>query len=58
MFGDTVCENQVLILGAFQIKTVLMLENKVFLPNINFRKANPRIPLEEWKLKVMTSLKR
>ena len=34
------------------IKTILMLENNVFLPNRNFKKANPRIPLEEWKLKV------
>jgi hypothetical protein len=29
-----------------------MLENEVYLPNRNFEKANPRIPLDEWKLKV------
>lgn len=42
-----------LILGIFQVKTVLMLENKVYLPNRNFRRANPKIPLKEWKLTVM-----
>jgi hypothetical protein len=58
-FGHTVSimerhpvRNKLLILDFLQIKTVLMLENKVYLPNRNFRKANPRIPLEEWKLKV------
>ena len=34
------------------IKTVLMLENKLVLPSRNFEKANPRIPLYDWKLKV------
>ncbi|MCJ1244041.1 hypothetical protein MMC30_001238 [Trapelia coarctata] len=34
------------------IKTVLMLENNLILPNVNFEKANPSIPLHEWKLKV------
>lgn len=34
------------------IKAVLMLENRMFLPNRNFEKINPRIPLDEWKLKV------
>ena len=34
------------------IKTVLMLENDVILPNRNFQTANPRIPLYDWKLKV------
>lgn len=34
------------------VKAVLMLENEVYLPNRNFEKINPRIPLEEWKLKV------
>jgi acyl transferase domain-containing protein len=41
-----------LILSIFQIKTVLMLENEAYLPNRNFQKANPRIPLDAWKLKV------
>lgn len=34
------------------IKTVLSLENSLIAPNCNFETANPRIPLEEWKLKV------
>ena len=38
------------------IKCVLMLENGVIFPNCNFEKANERIPLHEWKLKVRTLL--
>ena len=34
------------------IKAVLMLENRTFLPNRNFKNVNPRIPLDAWKLKV------
>ena len=34
------------------IKTVLMLENDLILPNRNFEKGNPHIPFQEWKLKV------
>ncbi|KAI9927041.1 hypothetical protein MW887_003422 [Aspergillus wentii] len=34
------------------IKAVLMLENRVFLPNRNFKTLNPRILLDEWKLKL------
>lgn len=34
------------------IKGIMMLESRTFLPNRNFRNINPRIPLEEWKLKV------
>lgn len=34
------------------IKAVLMLENQTILPSRNFDTPNPRIPLEEWKLKV------
>nr|A0A348HAX6.1 RecName: Full=Highly reducing polyketide synthase phiA; Short=HR-PKS phiA; AltName: Full=Phomoidride biosynthesis cluster protein A [fungal sp. ATCC 74256]BBG28498.1 putative polyketide synthase [fungal sp. ATCC 74256] len=34
------------------IKTILMLENSIILPNRNFQKANPRIPLKDWKLRV------
>lgn len=34
------------------IKAVLMLENRMFLPNRNFEKINPRIPHDDWKLKV------
>lgn len=34
------------------VKAVLMLENRMFLPNRNFEKINSRIPLDDWKLKV------
>jgi len=34
------------------IKAVLMLENRMILPSRNFTTPNPRIPLEEWNLKV------
>ncbi|GIK05386.1 type I iterative polyketide synthase [Aspergillus viridinutans] len=34
------------------IKAVLMLENRTFLPNRNFTSLNPRILLDEWKLKI------
>lgn len=34
------------------IKAVLMLENRTFFPNRNFKNVNPRIPLDDWKLKV------
>jgi acyl transferase domain-containing protein len=34
------------------IKTILMMENQLILPNRNFEKANERIPLKKWKLKV------
>jgi acyl transferase domain-containing protein len=38
------------------IKAILILENEVILPNRNFRKANPRIPPKEWKLRVSRRL--
>ena len=38
------------------IKTALMLENNLILPNVNFEKANESIPLYEMKLKVPTTL--
>lgn len=38
------------------IKTVLMLENNLILPNVNFEKANELIPLYRMKLKVPTTL--
>lgn len=38
------------------IKTILMLENSIILPNRNFQKANPRIPLKDWKLRVCCAL--
>ena len=34
------------------IKAVLMLENRMFLPNRNFNALNSRILLDDWKLKV------
>lgn len=34
------------------VKTVLMLENKLILPNFDFQKANPRIPMHDWKIAV------
>jgi acyl transferase domain-containing protein len=34
------------------IKTALMLEKGFILPNINFDKPNPAIPLREWNMKV------
>ena len=36
------------------IKAVLMVENRVILPTRNFVNPNPRIPLDEWRLKVCT----
>jgi acyl transferase domain-containing protein len=38
------------------IKAVLMLENRTFLPNRNFTSLNPRILLDEWKLKAWFSI--
>jgi acyl transferase domain-containing protein len=34
------------------MKAILMLENEIILPHRNFEKANPRIPLKEWALRV------
>ena len=34
------------------IKAIMMLENRMYLPNRNFQKLNPHIRLDEWKLKV------
>lgn len=34
------------------IKAVLMLENQTILPSRNFETPNPRIPLEDWRLRV------
>ena len=36
------------------VKTVLMLEKNLILPNFNFAKANPWIPMKDWKIKVCT----
>ncbi|KAL8631914.1 hypothetical protein Q9189_002390 [Teloschistes chrysophthalmus] len=38
------------------VKTIYALENGVIPPNINFETPNKDIPLEEWKLKVPTTI--
>ncbi|RDW62499.1 hypothetical protein BP5796_10801 [Coleophoma crateriformis] len=37
------------------IKTAMMLEKGFILPNCNFEKPNPKIPFDEWNLKVPTN---
>ena len=37
------------------IKTAMMLEKGFILPNCNFELGNPKIPFEEWHLKVPTT---
>jgi acyl transferase domain-containing protein len=32
------------------IKSVLMLENAIIPPNVNFEKVNPKIPIERWNI--------
>ncbi|UKZ47848.1 Type I Iterative PKS [Trichoderma virens] len=39
------------------IKASMMLEKGFILPNINFEKANEAIPLDEWNIKVPTSIR-
>ena len=34
------------------IKTVMILESGIIPPNANFEKANPKIPIDKWKLKL------
>jgi acyl transferase domain-containing protein len=34
------------------VKTVLMLEKNRVLPNFDFSKPNPRIPMKDWKITV------
>ncbi|KAL4925328.1 type I polyketide synthase [Aspergillus undulatus] len=38
------------------IKVVLALEQKKIPPSINFEKPNPRLPLDDWRLRVVTKL--
>lgn len=38
------------------IKAMLMLENRMMLPSRNFHTPNPRIPFDEWNLKVCLSV--
>ncbi|KAG4440758.1 hypothetical protein IFR05_003745 [Cadophora sp. M221] len=37
------------------IKTAMMLEKGFVLPNCNFQSGNPKIPFDEWHLKIPTS---
>ncbi|CZR56253.1 related to polyketide synthase [Phialocephala subalpina] len=37
------------------IKSAMMLQKGFILPNYNFEKGNPKIPFDEWRLKVPTS---
>lgn len=39
------------------IKSAMMLEKGFILPNVNFEKANPAIPLDEWNMKVPTTIR-
>ncbi|KAF8439511.1 hypothetical protein BGX38DRAFT_875482 [Terfezia claveryi] len=39
------------------VKAVLMVEKGEIVPNMNFVKANPRIKMEEWKLRVLNGTK-
>ncbi|OCL09643.1 putative polyketide synthase [Glonium stellatum] len=38
------------------IKAVMAMEKRQIPPNLNFEIANPKIPLQEWNLKIPTSL--
>ena len=38
------------------VKVVLMLENSLILPNFDFQNPSTRIPMQEWNIKVTTSL--
>ena len=35
------------------IKATMMLENALILPNANFQKSHPSIPLDTWNMKVL-----
>jgi acyl transferase domain-containing protein len=67
VFGTVRCPDEPLIIGAVKsnighlegasglasiIKTVMVLEQGVIPPNINFDKVNPKIPAEEWNITV------
>lgn len=34
------------------VKAVLMLENELILPNFDFQKSSPRIPMDKWNIQV------
>ncbi|CAI7598063.1 unnamed protein product [Penicillium discolor] len=37
------------------IKAAMMLDRELMLPNAEFKKANPNIPMSEWNMKVLTT---
>jgi acyl transferase domain-containing protein len=37
------------------IKAAMMLDRQLMLPNAEFKKANPNIPMSEWNMKVLTT---
>ncbi|KGO77525.1 Acyl transferase/acyl hydrolase/lysophospholipase [Penicillium italicum] len=37
------------------IKAAMMLDRDLMLPNAEFKKANPKIPMSEWNMKVLTT---
>lgn len=37
------------------IKAAMMLDRELILPNAEFKKANPNIPMSEWNMKVLTT---
>ncbi|KAB8360847.1 hypothetical protein FH972_024581 [Carpinus fangiana] len=39
------------------IKAAMMLEKDLLLPNTNYEKPNPKIPLAEWNMKVSTAVR-
>ncbi|KAK2612291.1 hypothetical protein QQS21_001717 [Conoideocrella luteorostrata] len=39
------------------IKATMMLEKRFILPNVNFERANDAIPLDEWNIKVPTTIR-
>jgi acyl transferase domain-containing protein len=39
------------------IKTILMLEKGLILPNFDFKTANSKIPMQKWKLQVQRAIR-
>ncbi|CAI7573351.1 unnamed protein product [Penicillium crustosum] len=37
------------------IKAAMMLDRELMLPNAEFKKANPNIPMSEWNMKILTT---
>lgn len=72
VFGGTCTPSQPLYMGSVKsnighlenvsgiisvIKASMMLEKGFILPNANFQKANPEIPMNEWNMKVSRSVR-